>query len=92
MSLRFSSKWLKYSTVTNGLTFYTESSQTFKKIKTNFYRKHCWLSFKIMKRNCIVVVNVLLPICCHIGSGMPNLRIFVKDIVTLLGAMTDKWA
>ena len=36
------------------------------------------------------VVNVLLPICCHIGSGMPNLRIFVEDIVALLDAMTNK--
>ena len=32
---------------------------------------------------------VLLPVCCHIGSGMPNLRIFVEGIVTLLGAMTN---
>ena len=38
----------------------------------------------------VTIVNVLLPICCHIGSGMPNLRIFVEDIVTLSGAMTDK--
>ena len=38
----------------------------------------------------VVVVNVLLPICCHTGSGMPNLRIFVEDIVALLGAMTYK--
>ena len=35
-------------------------------------------------------VIVLQPICCHIGSGMPDLRIFVEDIVTLLGAMTGK--
>ena len=44
-----------------------------------------------MKPNFVAVVNVLLPICCHIGSGMPNLRIFVEDFVALLSAMTDKW-
>ena len=35
-----------------------------------------------------VVVSVLLPICCHIGWGMPYLCSFVE--VTLLGAITDK--
>ena len=44
-----------------------------------------------MTHNFVAVVYVLLPICCHIGSGMPNPRIFVEDIVALLGAMTDKW-
>ena len=39
----------------------------------------------------VVLVNVLMPICCLIGSGMPYLRIFVEDIVALLDAMTDKW-
>ena len=43
-----------------------------------------------MTHNFVVIVIVLLPICCHIGSSMPDLRIFVKDIVALLGAMTDK--
>ena len=33
------------------------------------------------------VVSVLLPICCHIGSGMPYMCIFVEDAVALLGAM-----
>ena len=36
-----------------------------------------------------VVANVLLQACYHICLGMPYLRIFA--IVTLLGAMTDKW-
>ena len=45
-----------------------------------------------MTPNFVAVLNVLQPICCHIGSGMPNIRmIFVEDIVALLGAMTDKW-
>ena len=44
-----------------------------------------------MTPNAVVVVNVLLRIFCHIGSGMPYLRIFVEDIVASLGAMTDKW-
>ena len=46
-------------------------------------------TFESMTHNFVVVVNVLLSICLHIGSGMPNLRIFVEDIVALLGAMTD---
>ena len=39
----------------------------------------------------VVVVSVLLPICCHIGWGMPYLGIFVEEVVTSLGAFTDKW-
>ena len=39
----------------------------------------------------VVVVADLLPICSHIGCGMPNLRIFVEEVVTLLSAITDKW-
>ena len=42
-----------------------------------------------MTSNFVAFVNVLLPICCYIGSGMPNLLIFVEDIVGLLGAMND---
>ena len=38
-----------------------------------------------------VIVNVLLPVCFHIGSGMPILRIFVQYSVVLFGAITDKW-
>ena len=44
-----------------------------------------------MTPNFLVVVNDLLPICCHVGLGMPYLRIFVDDIFALLGAMIDKW-
>ena len=44
-----------------------------------------------MAPNFVAIVNVLQPICCHICSGMPNLRIFGEDIVALSGAMTDKW-
>ena len=44
-----------------------------------------------MAPNCVVFVSVLLPICCHIGWGMPYLCIFVEEVVTLLGAITDKW-
>ena len=29
-------------------------------------------------------------ICCHIEFGMPFLHIFLADIVTLIGAMTDE--
>ena len=44
-----------------------------------------------MMPNFVVVVNVLMPMCHHIGLGMPNLHIFVEEIVALLGTMTDKW-
>ena len=39
---------------------------------------------KIMIPNFVVVVNVLMPVCCHIGSGMPYLHIFVEEIDALL--------
>ena len=39
----------------------------------------------------VALVNVLLPMFCHIGWGMPYLHIFVYEIVELLGAMADKW-
>ena len=38
----------------------------------------------------VVAVSVLLPIFRHIGWGMPYLYIFVVEVVTLLGAITDK--
>ena len=44
-----------------------------------------------MKHHFVVVVSVLLPMCCHIGWGMPYLCIFVGEVVTLLAAITDKW-
>ena len=43
-----------------------------------------------MTPNFVVVVSVLLPICCHIGSGMPYLYIFVGEVVMLLGAISEK--
>ena len=44
-----------------------------------------------MTPNFVVVVNVLLPICCHIWSCLPYLHIFVEEMAALLGALTDKW-
>ena len=44
-----------------------------------------------MTSNFGVFVGVLLPICCHIGWVMPYLCISVEEVVTLLGALTDKW-
>ena len=41
-----------------------------------------------MTPNFIVVVNVSLQICCHVGSGMPYVRIFGEHCLELLGAMT----
>ena len=43
-----------------------------------------------MTPNFVAAVNVSLPICCHIGSGMPNMHVFVEVIVALLDAMPDK--
>ena len=56
-------QWLKYSTVPNGVTLYTEKSQTFKNDLNHF--DHSLLA--LMANNLVVLVNVLLPICCHIG-------------------------
>ena len=41
-----------------------------------------------MTPNFLVVINVLLPIRCNIGSGMPYLHIFVEDVFVLFCAMT----
>ena len=35
-----------------------------------------------MTPNFVVFVSALLPICCHIGWGMPYLCIFVEENVT----------
>ena len=68
-------------------TLYTEKLQTFTIELNRFYRfvyhndwlqNYCWLLIKSMKPYCVVVVNVLMPICCHIGTGMPYLHIFVQ--------------
>ena len=40
-----------------------------------------------MTLNSIDGFNVLLPICCHIDSGMPYLRELIEDVFALLGAM-----
>ena len=38
---------------------------------------------KVWHRILVVVVIVLLPICYHIGWGMPYLCISVEEVVTL---------
>ena len=54
------------------------------------FQNDCWISFLSMTPNFVVVVNILLPgILLSCWLGMPNLRIFVEDIVALLVAMTD---
>ena len=91
---------VKYSTVQNSLTIYTEWSHTFRNDFTPLFyfvshidwlQNHCWLSVKSMTPNFVVAVNVLLPICCHIGAGTSYLCIFVKESASLLVARTDKW-
>ena len=45
-----------------------------------------------MTPNVVVVGNVSMPICCHIGSGMPYLHISVQEIVvkTILWSELEK--
>ena len=43
-----------------------------------------------MAPNLETVVSVLLQICGKICRGMPYPRIFVEEVVQLLGEMTDK--
>ena len=52
----------------------------------DWLQNHCWLSVKSKISNFVVVVSVLLPICCHIGGGMPYLCIFVEEVVMISGA------
>ena len=68
-------------------------------IVTHFYRLYTIMAGskiiagsqpKVHNLIIVVCVSVLLPICCHIGSGMPYMGIFDEDVVTLLGAITDK--
>ena len=40
-----------------------------------------WLSVKSMPPYFVVVVNVLLPIFCHIGLDVPYMQNFVEEIV-----------
>ena len=55
----------------------------------DWLQNHCLLSAKGMTPNFVVFVSVLPPNCCHIGWAMPYLCIFVEEVVTLLGAITD---
>ena len=78
--------------------YITKSHKHSKMIETHFFfvcndwlQNHHWLSVKSMTPNFVVAVSVLLPICCHIGLGMPYMSIFVEEVVTLLGAITDDW-
>ena len=43
-----------------------------------------------MAPNFEAIVNVLLLIFCQICRGMPYPCIFVEEVVSLLGEMTDK--
>ena len=44
-----------------------------------------------MTPNFIADVKALMPRCCHIGSGIPFLHIFVVKTGPLLGTITVKW-
>ena len=92
---------IKVQYIPHGATLYTEKSQTFK----NDWNLFLWFVFHnewlqnywrplitSMTPNFVFVVSNLLPICCHFGWGMPYLCTFVEKVVTLLGAITDKWA
>ena len=70
-----------------------------KMIETHFYRLYSIMNgskslLALRQSNAryfVDVTSVLLPMCCHIGSGIPYLCIFVEEVVALLGSMTDKW-
>ena len=88
-----------YSTYPNGATLHTEKAQTCKNdcnpflffvFHNNWLQNHRWLSLKSTATNFVVVVSVLQPFCCQIGSGMPYLCIFVEEVVPLSGAITHK--
>ena len=53
-------------------------------------KSHSLLDDPRMTPNFVCVVSVLLSDCCHIGSGMSYLCMFVEDNVSLLGSMNDK--
>ena len=64
-----------------------KSHKLSKMIETHFYRLYFIMTgSKIIAGssskvpNFVVVASVLLPICCHIGSGMPYLCIFVEEV------------
>ena len=42
-----------------------------------------------MTRNFVVVVNIFMPIFCHIGSSLPYLHIFVEEFVRVIRSMTE---
>ena len=57
-------------------------------IHNDWLHNHCWLADKCMTPSFVVVVNVLLQICRHVGTDVRYLHILLKK---WLGAMTDKW-
>ena len=68
-------KWLKHRRVLNG-----KSHKHSKMIKPHFHRLYSLMTgstIKSMTPNCVVFVNVLLPICCNIGLGMPYLHMHI---------------
>ena len=76
-----------------------KSHKRSKMIETHFYRLNSTMNgskiiadpLKSMAPNFVLVVSVLLLNCCHIGSGMTQLRIFVvEEFVPLLEATTDR--
>ena len=68
-------------------------------IETHFYRLYSIMngfkiiadSLKSMAHDFVVAVSIILPLCCHIGWGMPYMCIFGEKVVPLLGPMADKW-
>ena len=79
------------------LTFYNEKAQSFKNDLNPFLsfvlhndrlQDHCWLSVKIMTRNFVVIVKVLVPSYCHMAHAI--ICALLLDIVGLLSAMTKK--
>ena len=83
---QYSSKWLnplfqKFANLQNDLNPFLSFL-----FHNDWLQSHCWLSFKTMVPNFVVVVSVLIPIYCHISWGMPKLANLVENIVTLQGS------
>ena len=85
------SKWCNplYCKVTNTLKW---MKPILLLVFNDWLQNHCWPSVKSMAHNFVAFVSVLLPMCCHIGWGMPYLCIFVEEIIMFLDAITEKWA
>ena len=74
----------------SGLMIYGLENVRFRLFCQKMWALKKWCVTKVVHCNYAFVVSVLLPISCHIGWGMPNLFIFVEDVVMFLCAIIVK--